>query len=111
MEILVTTTFTIEGCEIIEYKGLVTGITVRAPTIKQSFLGILKSTIGGSIGSYTKMCEQTRYEAFKNMLKQAHSLGANAIIGIHYDSSDISANTPSTEVFCYGTAVVISKKL
>ena len=64
----VTTTFTIEGYEIVEYKGVVRGIIVRAPTITQGFFGSLKSIIGGRIGSYTAMCEQARQQAFYLLL-------------------------------------------
>ena len=67
----VTTTFTIEGYRIKEYRGIVRGIIVRAPTIAQGFLGGLKSIVGGKIGAYTEMCEQTRQQAYELVQKAA----------------------------------------
>src|SRR4051794_22445221 len=104
----VTTTFTIEGYRIRQYLGVVRGIIVRAPTISQGFFGGLKSIIGGNIGSYTEMCEQARQHAYDLLLDHARALGANAIVGLRYDASEIGGKTPSaTEVLCYGTAVII----
>jgi uncharacterized protein YbjQ (UPF0145 family) len=98
----VTTTFSLDGYRITEYKGLVRGIVVRAPTISQGILGGLKSIIGGQIGAYAEMCEQTRQQAY------ATDLGANAIVGLRYESSEVGGGKSSaTEVLCYGTAVVV----
>src|SRR5438093_6104884 len=106
--IIVSTTFDVQGRRIREYKGVVRGIIVRAPTIAQGFLGGLKSIIGGQIGSYTQMCEQTRQQAYDLLIDHARALGANAIVGLRYDASEIGAKASSaTEVLCYGTAVVI----
>lgn len=101
----VTTTFEIQGFRIREYKGLVRGIVVRSPTIPQGIVGGLKNIVGGRIGAYTNMCEQTRDQAYREMLKHAEELGANAIVGIRYDASEVV--TQSTEVLCYGTAVIV----
>lgn|SRR5690348_18477706 len=104
----VTTTFAFEGYQITEYKGLVRGLVVRAPTISQGILGGLKSIIGGQIGAYAEMCEQAREQAFEKLLEHAQELGANAIVGLSYDTSDVgSRQVAATEVLCYGTAVVI----
>jgi len=112
MSLLVTTTFTIEGHRIVRYLGIVRGIIVRAPTISQGILGGLKSIIGGNIGAYTEMCEQARQEAYDTMIAHAHQMGANAVIGFHYDASDVggggSSGASCTEVLCYGTAVVVA---
>lgn len=108
MAIPVTTTFTIEGYRIKQYLGIVRGIIVRAPTISQGIMGGLKSIIGGRIGAYTEMCEQARQQAYDLLIDHALALGANAIVGLRYDASDIGrANAGATEVLCYGTAVVI----
>jgi uncharacterized protein YbjQ (UPF0145 family) len=107
MEIPVTTTFTIEGYKIAEYKGIVRGIIVRAPTIKQGFMGGLKSIVGGPISEYTEMCEQTRQHAYDLMIQHAKELGANAVVGLRYDATEVAASLSATEVLCYGTAVVI----
>src|SRR6266568_3036970 len=93
----VTTTFTIEGYRIRQYMGVVRGIIVRAPTISQGILGGLKSIIGGHIGAYTEMCEQTRQQAYDLMVDHARQLGAN----------EVASKASATEVLCYGTAVVI----
>lgn len=103
----VTTTFTIERHEIIAYKGVVRGIIVRAPTITQGILGGLKNIIGGRIGAYTEMCEQARQQAYDLMLEHAKDVGANAIVGMRYDASEVVSKGSATEVLCYGTAVVV----
>lgn len=103
----VTTTFTIDGCRIREYKGVVRGIIVRAPTIAQGILGGLKNIIGGQIGAYTEMCEQARGQAYELMVRHAAELGANAVVGMRYDAAEIGGQSASTEVICYGTAVVV----
>jgi len=107
MGIQVTTTFTFEGYRIKEYKGVVRGIVVRSPTIAQGILGGLKNIIGGNIESYAEMCEQARRHAYDKLLEHAGQVGANAIIGMRYDASDVGNQTSATEVLCYGTAVVI----
>lgn len=105
--IIVTTTFALEGYRIARYLGVVRGIIVRAPTISQGIIGGLKSIIGGNIGAYTEMCEQARQHAYELLIDHARALGANAIVGLHYDASEVGGKTSATEVLCYGTAVVI----
>lgn len=105
---IVTTTFSFEGYRILEYKGVVRGIVVRSPTISQGILGGLKSILGGRIGAFTEMCEQARQQAYESLVQHAEELGANAIVGLRYDASDVGTSQASaTEVLCYGTAVVI----
>jgi uncharacterized protein YbjQ (UPF0145 family) len=107
-QIVVTTTFNVEGYRIRQYLGLVRGIIVRSPTIAQGFLGGLKSIIGGQIGSYTQMCEQARQQSFDLLIDHAAALGANAIVGLRYDAAEIGGKGVSaTEVLCYGTAVIL----
>jgi uncharacterized protein YbjQ (UPF0145 family) len=106
----VTTTFEIEGFEVAEYKGIVRGIVVRSPTIAQGILGGLKNIIGGKIGAYTEMCEQTREQAYEVMIDHARQLGADAILGARYDASSVEPRGGAVEVLCYGTAVVLRKK-
>jgi uncharacterized protein YbjQ (UPF0145 family) len=107
MSIPVTTTFTIEGYRIKSYLGVVRGLIVRAPTISQGILGGLKSIVGGRIGAYTEMCEQTRQQAYDLLIDHAVALGANAIVGLRFDASEVASKSSATEVLCYGTAVVI----
>jgi uncharacterized protein YbjQ (UPF0145 family) len=104
----VTTTLSFDGYRIVDYRGVVRGIIVRSPTISQGFFGGLKSIIGGNIGAYTEMCEQARQQAYDLLLEHAEAVGANAVVGLRYDASEIgSKNSSATEVLCYGTAVVI----
>ncbi len=107
MPVIVTTTFTIEGYRIKQYLGVVRGIIVRAPTISQGIVGGLKSIIGGRIGAYTEMCEQAREQAYDLLVDHAEAVGANAIVGLRYDASEVASKSSATEVLCYGTAVVI----
>lgn len=106
---MVTTTFALEGYQIREYKGIVRGIIVRSPTIAQGILGGLKNIVGGQIGAYTEMCEQARQQAYDLMLRHAQETGANAIVGVHYDASEVVSSGSATEVLCYGTAVVVAR--
>jgi uncharacterized protein YbjQ (UPF0145 family) len=105
--LIVSTTFEVQGRRVREYKGVVRGITVRAPTIAQGILGGLKSIIGGQIGAYTEMCEQARQAAYDLMVEHAKQLGANAVLGVAFDASEVASKAPATEVLCYGTAVVL----
>ncbi|MCH2133935.1 MAG: YbjQ family protein [Phycisphaerales bacterium] len=106
MSIPCTTSFSFEGHRITEYKGLVRGIVVRAPTISQGILGGLKRVVGGRIESYRAMCEQVRGEALEHLLEHAEQIGAHAVIGLRYESSEVAQG--ATEVLCYGTAVMIA---
>jgi uncharacterized protein YbjQ (UPF0145 family) len=108
MHIPVTTTFTIEGYRITEYRGVARGIIVRSPTIAQGIVGGLKNIIGGRIGAYTDMCEQAREQAFELLVQHAQQMGANAIVGMRYDASEVVSKGSATEVLCYGTAVVVT---
>ena len=109
MNMPVTTTFTIEGHRITQYKGIARGIIVRSPTIAQGIIGGLKNIIGGRIGAYTEMCEQARQQAFDLIVENAREMGANAIVGLSYDASEVVSKGSATEVLCYGTAVVIER--
>ena len=102
---MITTTFTLPGHEIVRSLGVVRGITVRSRSIVGNFFGGLQSLFGGNITIYTRLCEQARSEAFALMREHAEEEGANAIIGVRYDATELMAGL--TEVLCYGTAVVV----
>lgn len=102
-----TTTFTFEGYRIKEYKSVARGIIVRSPTIAQGIMGGLKNIIGGNIGSYTKMCEQARQQAYALLLQHTREMGANAIVAMRFYASEVGVQSSNTEVLCYGTAVAI----
>jgi uncharacterized protein YbjQ (UPF0145 family) len=101
----VTTAFELPGCRILRSLGVVRGITVRSRSIVGNFLGGIQALFGGNITIYTELCEQARHETYQEMLQQARRLGANGIIGMRYDATEIM--TGLTEVLCYGTAVVV----
>jgi uncharacterized protein YbjQ (UPF0145 family) len=105
--VIVTTTFTLEGYRVVRYLGVVRGLIVRAPTISQGIVGGLKSIVGGNIGAYTEMCEQARQHAYELLIDHARAVGANAVVGLHYDASEVGGKSSASEVLCYGTAVVI----
>lgn len=108
MTILVSTTNDIPGKTTQKHIGIVRGLIVRSPTITQGIMGGLKNILGGSNVSYAEMCEQARQHAYDMMLKHAEEMGANAVIGMRFDTGDISRGGSSiTEVLCYGTAVMI----
>ena len=81
------------------------GITVRSRSIFGTIGGSLQTLVGGNITLFSELCEKTRAEAFELMLQHAQQLGANAIVGIRYDATEIMEGV--TEVLCYGTAVVV----
>jgi uncharacterized protein YbjQ (UPF0145 family) len=100
-----TTTFTLDGHRIVESLGVVRGITVRSRSIFGTIGGSLQTLVGGNISLFSSLCEKTRAEAFGLMLEHADELGANAVIGVRYDATEIMSGV--TEVLCYGTAVWI----
>lgn len=102
---MVTTAFELPGYRIARNLGVVRGITVRSRSIVGNFLGGIQTIFGGNITIYTELCEQAREETYRDMVKHARQLGANAVIGMRYDATDVM--TGLTEVLCYGTAVVV----
>jgi uncharacterized protein YbjQ (UPF0145 family) len=100
-----TTAFEIKGYCIVKNLGVVRGILVRSRSIFGSIGASLQTLVGGNITILTELCEKTREESFEIMTKHAESLGANAIIGIRYESTEIFQGV--TEVLCYGTAVIV----
>jgi uncharacterized protein YbjQ (UPF0145 family) len=103
-----TTAFEIKGYSIVRNLGVVRGILVRSRSIFGSIGASLQTIIGGNITILSELCEKTREEAFDIMMKHAETLGANAIIGIRYESTEIFQGV--TEVLCYGTAVVVEEQ-
>ncbi len=102
---LTTTTFDLAGYRIVKSLGVVRGIIVRSRSIVGNIGASIQSFFGGNISLYTSLCERTREEAFQQMLFHAGQLGANAVVGVRYDATEIGPGI--TEVLCYGTAVVI----
>ena len=104
---MTTTAFTIEGYDIKKVLGVVRGIVVRSRSIFGTIGASLHTIIGGNITLFTELCEKTRSEAFEMMVQHGEEIGANAVIGIRYDATEIMGGV--TEVLCYGTAVVVEK--
>jgi uncharacterized protein YbjQ (UPF0145 family) len=103
---LTTTAFTLDGYRTIQTLGVVRGITVRSRSIFGTIGGSLQTLVGGNISLFSQLCEKTRAEAFDLMLTHAQQLGANAVIGVRYDATEVMQGV--TEVLCYGTAVVVT---
>lgn len=102
---MTTTAFTIDGYRVTKSVGLVRGITVRSRSIFGTIGGSLQTLVGGNITLFTDLCEKTRAEAFNMMVAHAEQMGANAVIGIRYDATEVMQGV--SEVLCYGTAVVV----
>ena len=105
---MVTTAFELPGYDIVSNVGVVRGIVVRSRSIIGSFFAGLQNIKRGNITVYTNMCEQARKDAYKLMLVQAEKNGANAIISVRYDATEVMRGV--TEVICYGTAVVVQPR-
>jgi uncharacterized protein YbjQ (UPF0145 family) len=102
---MTTTAFDLHGFRVTRSLGVVRGITVRSRSIVGTIGGALQTVLGGNITLFTELCEKTRAEAFDMMLRHAEHLGANAVIGIRYDATELMQGV--TEVLCYGTAVTV----
>jgi uncharacterized protein YbjQ (UPF0145 family) len=102
---MTTTAFTIDGYRIVRSFGVVRGITVRSRSVFGTLGASLQTIVGGNITLFSELCEQTRAEAFEMMVNHAVERGANAVVGVRYDATEIMQGV--TEVLCYGTAVVM----
>jgi len=105
---LTTTAFTLDGYQIVRNLGVVRGIMVRSRSIFGTIGGSLQTLVGGNISLFTELCERTRVEAFDLMCGHAQQLGANAVVGVRYDATEVMNGV--TEVLCYGTAVVVERR-
>jgi uncharacterized protein YbjQ (UPF0145 family) len=104
---LTTTAFELPGYRVMKNFGVVRGIIVRSRSIVGNIGANLQSLFGGNITLYTSMCERAREDAFNDMIVHAGQLGANAVIGVRYDATEIAPGI--TEVLCYGTAVYVEQ--
>ena len=103
--ILTATTPEMAGYRVVRHLGVVRGVTVRSRGLGGQLAAGLRALAGGKIHEYVELCEETRAEAFDLMVQHAQELGANAIIGIRYDATEMAESM--TEVLAYGTAVVV----
>jgi uncharacterized protein YbjQ (UPF0145 family) len=102
---LLSTTDTISGRTIVKHIGLVRGNTIRARHIGVDIVAGIKNAIGGEITEYTKLIAETREQALDRMIEHAKSLGANAVVGLRFSTSEVTSG--AAEILVYGTAVVI----
>ena len=100
---MVTMAMTLDGYRIDETLGIVRGIIVRSRSLLGTLGAALQTIAGGNITLMTDLCERTRGEAFAQMIAHAEELGANAVICVRYDATEVMQG--ATEVLCYGTAV------
>ena len=104
---MTTTTFDLPGYRVERNLGVVRGITVRSRSIFGTIGGALQTLAGGNITLFSELCEKTRAEAFEMMCSHAGALGANAVVGVRYDATELMQGV--TEMVCYGTAVVVQR--
>jgi uncharacterized protein YbjQ (UPF0145 family) len=102
---MVTTAFELPNFRVTQNLGIVRGIVVRSRNIFVTIGASLQTIVGGNITAWTNLCEQTRADAFDIMLQHATEIGANAVVGARYDTTELS--TGVTEVLAYGTAVIV----
>lgn len=105
LDSMVTTAQALPNHKVLANFGVVRGITVRSRSIVGNFIGAVHSIFGGNITVYTTLCERARADAYQLMCRHADALGANAIIAMEYDATEVMAGI--TEVLCYGTAVLV----
>lgn len=108
MNILVTTTFEVEGYRVAKYLGVVRGIVVRSRSVIGNIGAGFQQLFGGNITLYTNLCEQARQEALDLMVQHAQALGANTVLAMNYDATEIAPGV--TEVIAYGTAAVLEPR-
>lgn len=102
---MVTTAFELPNYRVVQNLGVVRGIVVRSRNVFATIGASLQTIVGGNITVWTTLCEQTRHDAFEIMIQHATEVGANAVIGARYDTTELS--TGVTEVLAYGTAVIV----
>ena len=102
---MVTTAFELPNYRIVQNLGVVRGIVVRSRNVFATLGATLQTIIGGNITVWTTLCEQTRNDAFDIMIQHATEIGANAIVGARYDTTELAQGV--TEVLAYGTAVIV----
>ena len=106
--VLVTEKESFEGYQVMDYKGVVWGISMRAKDIVQDSMMGCKNVVGGELSSYTELSDEVRQKAWDRMVASARNIGANAVINFRFEITPVSYGTSGTaEVIAYGNAVVI----
>jgi uncharacterized protein YbjQ (UPF0145 family) len=104
----ITTAFELPGYKIAGTLGIVRGIVVRSRSVVGQFGAQLQTIFGGNITIYTDLCERARLDAYNQMAEHAAALGANGVIGMRYDATEMMPGI--TEVLCYGTAILVQNQ-
>jgi uncharacterized protein YbjQ (UPF0145 family) len=104
---MTTTANALDGYRTTKSLGVVRGITVRSRSVLGTIGASLQTLVGGNITLLTELCEKAREEAYDLMLEHAQQLGANAVIAVRYDATEVMQGV--TEVLCYGTAAVVER--
>ena len=104
---LTTTAFDLPGYRTVKSFGVVRGIIVRSRSVIGNVGASIQALFGGNISLYTELCDRARGDAFNLMIQHAGEMGANAIIGVRFDATEIAPGI--TEVLCYGTAVFVER--
>jgi uncharacterized protein YbjQ (UPF0145 family) len=104
---MITTTFDLPGYRVVRTIGLVRGVTVRSRSILGTLGASLETIVGGNITLFEEMCEKTREQALDLMMEHASQEGANAVLGVRYDATEVMQGV--TEVIAYGTAVQVER--
>jgi uncharacterized protein YbjQ (UPF0145 family) len=102
---IITNIGSVPGKSVVQHFGLVSGSTVRAKHVGRDFMAGLKNIVGGELKGYTELLEESRKEATQRMVKQAESLGANAILNVRFSTSAVASG--AAELYVYGTAVKV----
>jgi len=102
---MTSTTFSLPGHRIVQSLGVVRGVTVRSRSLLGTIGAKIETLFGGQIAMLTTLCERAREDAFEILLAHAQHQGANAVVGVRYDATEIMSGV--TEVLCYGTAVIV----
>ncbi len=102
---IVVTTHDLPGYRVVQVHGLVRGNTIRARHLGKDITAVLRNVAGGEITEYTKMLAEAREQAIDRMLEEAESLGANAVVGVRFQTSMVQSG--AAEMLCYGTAVTV----
>ncbi len=102
---LVVTTNDLPGYRVVKHLGIVRGLTVRSRSVIGNIGAAVQIFFGGNITLYTKLAEETRSEAYDQLVEHAREMGANAVLAMRYDANEIASAV--TEVLAYGTAVVV----
>lgn len=106
-EAMITTAFDLPGYRVAKNLGLVRGVTVRSRSVLGTLGASLETLVGGNITLFEDMCEKTREQSLQLMMEHAVQRGANAVIGVRYDATEVMQGV--TEVIAYGTAVQVER--